>query len=367
MRVLHYAIRTVAPVALVALAAGCGGGDPTAPDAPFDPAGTSSDISAVSESFDSPALTAYSSVSGEISAVVGGSLAAAVRSAPTASLFSGGKSGALRFARTLSQGYTSNGGLRPSFSAVAAASIPAEYLGVTFVWDVETDQYVASEEGGAPANGVRFDLYAINPVTQLPIEPLVPIGYADITSSETSTSSTVRVIVVSSDVTYLDYAVTATGTMSSAVVGISGYATNGTDRVDFDLDTRLTSSEVAGIGLQLDYEMVVPSRGGFLLDLEAVIAGLDTETPSTTLDLLARGDHGTVSIEGSQTDANGSFDVRVNGDLFATITMDGTGTSEITGAGGQPLTADEQDALESVFGLFANGFDWFEDLTDPIA
>jgi hypothetical protein len=101
--------------------------------------------------------------------------------------------------------------------------------------------------------------------------------------------------------------------------------------------------------------------------LEASIGGLGTETPTTTLDLLARGDHGTVSIEGTQTDASGSFDVRVNGDLFATISMTGTGTGTITGAGGQPLTAAEQDALEDVFGLFANGFDWFGDLTDPIA
>ena len=46
MRVPHYAMRSLAALALIGLMAGCGGNDSTAPDAPFDPAGTSSDIGA---------------------------------------------------------------------------------------------------------------------------------------------------------------------------------------------------------------------------------------------------------------------------------------------------------------------------------
>jgi hypothetical protein len=362
MRVLHYASRSVALAGLLALAAGCGS-DSTGPDAPFDAAGTSADIAAISESFDSPALAAYSSASASISAVVGGEAAAAIRAVPTGALLTGGKASALSYARSVVMNYVRR---NPS-PTVAAMEIPAQYQGVTFVWDVETHQYIPSDLTGAPASGVRFILYAINPVTQQPIEPLVPIdGYVDITVNETAASATVRAVVVSSDVTYLDYTVVATGTAGSATVGISGYATNGNDRVEFSLGNTLTSND-DGLALALDYEMVVPTRGGFLMDLEASVSGIATETPTMTIDLLARGDHGTVRVQGTSTDAVGSFNVRVNGDLFATATTDGSGTVTFTGADGNELTEEELHALQSVFDMFANGFDLFEDLTDPIS
>ena len=38
-----------------------------------------------------------------------------------------------------------------------------------------------TDRTGAPANGVRFLLYAVDPVTFQPVEPLVEAGYVDIT------------------------------------------------------------------------------------------------------------------------------------------------------------------------------------------
>ena len=175
-----------------------------------------------------------------------------------------------------------------------------------------------------------------------------------------------HIVVVSSDVTFLDYTVVASGTATSVDFSISGHATNGTDQVDFDLDNRLIGSDAAGLALSIDYELVVPTRGGFVLDFESTVSGIASDSPTTIVDLLAQGQHGTVRIEGSQTDASGSFDVEVNGDRFATITLDGSGQAEITGTSGQPLSEEELDALRDVFGMFANGFDVFEDLTDPI-
>src|SRR5262245_34627810 len=124
MRVLHYASRSVALLGLLAFAAGCGS-DSTGPDAPFDAAGTSADIAAIGESFDSPALAAYSSASGSIGAVVGGEAAAAVRAVPTKALLSGGKASALRYARSVALSYA-----RRTYSpTVAAMEIPAQYQG----------------------------------------------------------------------------------------------------------------------------------------------------------------------------------------------------------------------------------------------
>ena len=361
MRVLQSASRSVAAVVLFALA-GCSG-DSTAPDAPFDPAGTSSDIAAIEQSFDAPAMEAYAAASVQISAAVGGSAAAAVRAVPTAAIGSAGKGGALRYADSHARQHSTTG-LRPSLST---AAIPAEYLGTTFVYDVETDAYVASDLSGAPSGGVRFLLYAVNSVTGSPIEPLVEIGYADITASETSTSSSVRAIVVSGDVTYLDYTVGASAGASSASLLVSGFATNGDDRVNFNLQTTLSGSEVDGYNLAFDYLLVVPTRGGFRLEIASEISGIFTETTTTTVDLTARGDHGTVTIEGSQAaDGTGSYEVQVNGDLFATITVTGDAAPVIVGANGQPLTEAEQAMMLAIWHMFAEGFDFFEDLTDPL-
>ena len=362
MRVLHSASRIVAAAALLAFAAGCSS-DSTAPDAPFDPAGTSADIAAVDESFQAPALEAYAAASPSISAVVGGSIAAAVKASPSGAIARSSQSGSLAYATALARTYTGRG-LRPSFST--AASIPAEYLGVTFEYDVNTDTYAASDLSGAPSNGVRFMLYAVNPVTNVPIEPLVELGHVDFTETQTQTSLTVRAVVVSGGVTYLDYTVAAAVGTSAITIGVGGYATNGTDRVNFDLDHTLSDGAGETIDLAYDYLLTVPTRGGFRIDLEQSVTGFLGDAPVVTLDLEARGDHGTVRIHGSTTDAAGSFQVDVNGDLFATITVTGEALPTLVGAGGQPLSQAEQDVLWAIWYIFAQGFDFFEDLTDPV-
>ena len=359
MGVLQSANRAVAAAALLAFAAGCSK-DSTAPNAPFDASGTSADVSAIDESFDSPAAAAFATASVQISNVVEGVAGAAIRSIPSAAVARDGKAGAFRYSAALAKRYRANG---PSLSA---AAIPAEYLGSTFVYDVDTDSYVESDLSGAPVNGVRFLLYAVNPVTEVPVEPLVEIGHADIVTTETASSATVHITVVSGGVTYLDYAVAAAASGMSAVqLDISGFATNGTDRVNFDLENTLTGSEEAGLGLTIDYLMVVPTRGGFRVDIEGSTTGYLTETTTTTIALQARGGHGTVRVEGSATNGAGSFDVEVNGDLFATITVTGDAFPTVVGADGQPLSDEEANALQAVWLLFAGAGDFFEDLVDP--
>src|SRR5918999_182394 len=66
MRVPHYASRSLSAMALLALLAGCGN-DSTAPNAPFNPTGTSADVAAVGQSFESEALASYGGIAAEIS------------------------------------------------------------------------------------------------------------------------------------------------------------------------------------------------------------------------------------------------------------------------------------------------------------
>jgi hypothetical protein len=355
MRVPHYAKRSLAVLALTALVASCGG-DSTAPDAPFDPAGTSTDIGATESAFDSPAMAGYVAASGSISATLGGSpAAAAVRAVPTKALIAGGTPAAGHHAATLAKAFVRpSGGIRPSLST---AAIPAEYLGVTFIYNADTDQYEPSDLTGAPEDGVRFMVYAVDPITGVPVEPLVEVGYADIVTTETANAVTVRVLLVSAGVTYLDYSVSATASATSLTLTVSGYVTNGDDRVNFDLDNQL--SDTAG---SINYILTVPTRGGFRLAIE-----LDVTQTVTTADVEVRGEHGRVHISGSVTNGSGTLDVEINGNLFATITVAPEVEPVFTGADGQPLTADELEALRNIFLVVTGGLDFFEDLLDPVS
>jgi hypothetical protein len=358
MRVPHYAKQPLAVLALAALMAGCGG-DSTAPDAPFDPAGTSSDIGAMEASFESPAMAGFGSAAGAIGAVLGESpAAAAVRAVPTKALVTRGRPGARHYAATVASAYVRpTGGMRP---VAGSAAILEEHLGVTFTYNTETDAYEASELTGAPDDGVRFLVYAVDPITSVPVEPLVEVGYADITASETATSMAVRVELVSGGVTYLDYSVGANAGTNAATVSISGFVTNGDDRVNFDLDTHITLDEES-ITLTLDYTLIVPTRNGFRIDFEA-----EATEATVTSTLEARGPHGTVTITGNQTSTTGSFEVEVNGELFATVTTTAGQSPVITGADGGALTEQELEALGGLINLFINGFDFFGDLLYPL-
>jgi hypothetical protein len=356
MRVPHYARRSVAALALTVLAAGCGG-DSTAPDAPFDPAGTSSDINAMQASFESPATAGFAAAAPAISVVLGeSSAAAAVKAMPTKALIAGGKPGAGHYAATLAKVYARpSGGITPSMST---AAILDEHLGVTFTRDPETLEYGSSDRTGAPENGVRFIVYAVDPISGAVIEPLVEVGYADIVTTETASSATVRIELVSADVTFLDYSVGVTASSSAGTITISGFVTNGDDRVNFDLDTHVSSSSWT-----LDYTLTVPTRGGFRIDFEGRI---DLESEVTTSTLEARGPHGSVTISGTQNGTSASFEIEVNGELFATITMSQGGQPVIAGADGEPLTEEELEALEAVFAVFVESFYFVEDLFVPL-
>jgi hypothetical protein len=353
MRVPQFAKRPLAALALAALLAGCGG-DSTAPDSPFDPAGTTADIGAIEASFESQAMAGYLAASEAIGSTLGESPAAmAVRAAPTKALVRG-RPGARRYADKLARIYAGPGGsMRP---ASGAAAIEEQYLGVTFVYNAETDAYEPSDLPGAPANGVRFIVYSVNPISGEPTEPLVEVGYADIEVTEGTNSGSVRVELVSDEVTYLDYTVAGTGTTTAITLSISGFVSNGDDRVNFDLDNRLSSSSV-----EVDYTLAVPTRGNFRIEFEGEAAG---STVTSTLE--ARGPHGTVTISGTQSSTSASFEVHVNGDLFATIDVSEGSQPVISGADGEPLSQAEMEALQAVFAVFLGGFDFFEDLLDPL-
>ncbi len=359
MRVLQCTKRSVTLMAAACVALGGCGGDSSS-EAPFNPTGTSEDIQAVNNAFASPAFASFSTFSVHFDAAIGtaplvGGGAAAInfRGATRAVDIGGAAAGNARRVAALLQGRTHG-----SFSA-ATAAIPAEAAGKTFEYN-GTD-YVPTDRTGAPTNGVRFIIYAVNPVTWQPLLPLAEVGYVQLQDLSGTSTQAARVLVVSNNISYLDYTVTATASASGGRMTVSGYVTNGQTRANVSLLS--TVNEAAGLTLQ--YSLSVPQRD-VSIDLTMSTSGLDPETSTISVDLAMSGPNGTVSMSGDFTGTGGTITVRVNGDLFANIVSSGGGEPVITGADGQPLSQEDEVAFQQIFGLTGQAFITFDVMLLPI-
>ena len=360
MRVLQCTKRSVTLMAAACVALSACGGD-SGPEAPFNPTGTTEDIQAVNDAFGSPAFASFSTFSLYFDAALG-----------TAPLVSGSTE-AFKFRRATSAGEIRAAAARnarrvaalmkkqthSSFSASVAA-IPSEVAGKTFEYN-GTD-YVPTDRTGAPSNGVRFIIYAVNPITYQPVLPLAEVGYVQLQDLSGTTTQAARVIVVSNNITYLDYTVSATATTSGGRITVAGYVTDGQTRANLSLLS--TVNEAAG--LTLSYSIDVPQRD-VSIDLTMSTNGLDPETSTISIDLAMSGPNGTVSMAGDFTGTGGTITVRVNGDLFANVVSSGAGEPAITGADGQPLTAEDEAAFQNIFALTGDAFTTFDVMLLPIS
>ena len=182
MRVRHYAMRSFAAGILVLALAGCAKDNGPSE---FNPQGTSDDMAAATAAFATQQMSSYAVMGADISAVLNASpvvksSAMAIRGLD-----------ATRAARELAAIVPRRGAFQASVT-----SVPSALLGTTFVLDVNSGTYVASDLAGAPSQGVRFLLYAVDPVLLQPVYPLVEVGYVDITDHTTASAVDVNVKVV---------------------------------------------------------------------------------------------------------------------------------------------------------------------------
>src|SRR5207237_9415094 len=110
--------------------------------------------------------------------------------------------------------------------------------GSTFVWDPTSNDYIASADSGAPATGQRFVLYAISQRTGLPSDPLVGIGYVDLTDRSAGDSSALGVALVGTPTggpatTYASYTIAGPG---AGPTSLTGFVTDGTTRLHMRVD-----------------------------------------------------------------------------------------------------------------------------------
>ncbi|NIR46037.1 MAG: hypothetical protein GWN99_16545 [Gemmatimonadetes bacterium] len=114
-------------------------------------------------------------------------------------------------------------------------NIPTSLLGVTCIWDPVDQTYVPdpNDPGNAPTNGIRFRLYELDPSTLFPVQPLQDIGLVDIVDLTTEPNIDVAVSSDVGGVTLLSYDITGTLDVSTFTLSMIGFASNGTDQLDF--------------------------------------------------------------------------------------------------------------------------------------
>jgi hypothetical protein len=347
MLVTHYARRLVAAGGVALAVAACSG-DSNAPSE-FNPQGTTADMAAAQSAFQGSQVSSFAVLSPSISTVLNGS--AVVK---TSALAVRGTD-ATRAARELAA-------IVPRSGAVQAAvmAIPEQYLGTTFVWDAGSSGYVASNLAGAPSDGVRFLLYAVDPVLLQPVEPLVETGYVDITDHGTMSTVDVNLKVVEGGVVYLNYDVTAHATSSGGVVQIDGYVSDGTTLANFELAATVTQTSNS-VTIAYSYQVNVPSRH-LTLTWNITMTSTDQSDLTATLDFVVNGPNGNVRVTGSYGVDLQTLAIRVNGADFATVDLTGP-EPVITGADGQPLSSDDEASMQSIVQFYESSGGMLGELT----
>jgi hypothetical protein len=247
----------------------------------------------------------------------------------------------------------------------AAAPIISDFhRGTTFVYDPTTDDYAAdSERDGAPATGVRFVLYEIDPAGRPILEE--EIGYADLIDDGDGSAEDVvlRLIVLAHQTTVLEYRTALDLVPTGGTLAVTGVL-RGHDgvRLDFDIDAEAT---VVGEDTRLDvaFDLQVAARD---FSIVGSVSGIEEGTEGEgTVELLVR--HRNDSFGVSVVGAGGSIDgsILVNGTLFVTITGDAS-DPVIASASGEPLTFREYLVLRHILDSVEDVFDFLEDLLDPV-
>lgn len=334
-----------------ALVAGCGdSNDPTT----FDPDGVSSDLAEAGAAFDAVFTGDVGDgffLAGEFMATLTSPGMPVVRASSSMLQRSMGAMGSAEARQDLEKLAAALLASRTQVSG-SAVILPPEVLGTTYEWDAETDTYVASDRTDGPTNGVRFVLYAINPATHQPAEPLNELGNVDLLDLSTASADIARLLVVVEGVTYYDYRLTLAGGESDGSFDVLGFITDGTQRVNFDLRNQFTSS-LSSEQLALDYELEFPQLD-LTLDYDIVF---DDDATSSDTDITAslRSPHGYIDLTGtessSEAGSTSSYLFEVNGDDFATVTCPTDANCTVVGADGNPLSAAEETALEDMYGF----------------
>jgi hypothetical protein len=347
------------PMMVAALAvAGCS--DSTAPLADFDPVRAQADVAALTTLMRGNELEAFTTMSAYFD-LSGAPLAA--MSAARQMLSSGVPSSpetSRRMAVAVAEGLAlrTSSGNGPSLE-----TLPPELLGTTFTFDSVSNTYVPSDRTGAPANGVRFIVYAVDPITSTPIVG-TEVGHADLidTSAGSQLTAGLRLIVVGGGTTYLDYAFSASGGTNSVNLEVDGFVTDGSTQLNFGIDANVAVIEEE-LSIDMDFSFSIPSRQFSVTASLDGLAGSSGSLGEITLTIMSAG--AKVRFEIAEDDSTVNATVYVNNQIFATVTGDPSDPT-VLGAGGNELTSEEVAALANLLAVAEASFEFFSSLMSPV-
>ncbi len=237
-------------------------------------------------------------------------------------------------------------------SASPMALFPVDILAKTFVYNPDSAKYVVDPaRTDAPTDGVRLVLYAVNPVSHVPLVPLQEVGNLDLHDVSTASADAIRIVATVGTVTYVDYTASASVGTTSATLGAAGYLSNGTDRLDFNLSLAVTQTSIT-----VDYLMEAGDNSVRLVDV------LTQDSENVTL-TISDGNN-TVVLHVSGTTTGWTGDIKYNGAVAVTI----GGTPEaptFTRWDGTALTTEEIQALGAIVGSILTVFNQMDVLLGP--
>jgi len=363
-------------VALAVFSAACSE-NAVAPKSPANPQETAVELAALGSIFTAAPLQSLSSVSGSISPTAPAPVAALALAAATNPLRHSTR--LEPYARRIDAARVFGSLLRPEMSVSAAQALfPPALLGKTFEWNFTTLQYDTTSRAGAPSNGVRFILYAIDQLTGQPAGPApgTEVGYLDLKDEGTASQPKVHVIVagVGGAPVYVDYTVSVSSQSTSQVkISTAGYITNGAaspDSLDFS-GVITASGSTASVTVTEDVSFDVNSHAIHVRNWERITL---TQT-SVSLRISFRFEHAgeVVTLEGNLDATNepsvqGTFTAKVDGGLYATCTVTGTQNSytlSCQGADSDGLSADDNAALDALGEAAGTVTSMFEGILTP--
>jgi hypothetical protein len=262
-------------------------------------------------------------------------------------------------------------------SALAGSSaepvFPPELLGLTFEWNFAEGHYLPTERAGAPVDGMRFILYAIDPLTRVPVEPLVETGFLDLTDEGVGDAMRVGLYAESGGTALVDYFIELTYALLgqddiSVSVAAEGYISDGQDQLDFALSQGATLLGSSGtIEMDIVYSL---SLAGQNVSVTVEMHGefdFSGETPVEAASAELRVQNGTEFVDFEMTlgtDNSLSGVIQYNGTTVVNIS--GTEADPVfTRADGEALTLEEVAALVDLFDMIDDVFDLVEDLFEP--
>ena len=257
--------------------------------------------------------------------------------------------------------------------SAAEPVFPPELLGTTFEWNFTEGHYVPTERTGAPTNGLRFVLYAIDPITHQPTEPLVETGHLDLTDEGTASTTRLGLEAVSGTETLIDYFIELGylllgGDDISVTVLAEGFISDGVDRLDFALSqgaTLLSSTET--IEMDLVYSLALAGQN---VSVTVEMHGefdFSGENPIEAASVELRVQNGTEFVDFAMAlSADNSLTGVIKYNGVDVVYVSGTeGDPVFESATGEPLTLEEVAALVELFDIIDDVFDLVDDLFEP--